>query len=332
MSRWWGAYRKALRMNNTRAAQAGPAALAEILTRWAKWRSIKPAGPDWRSKELEVFILIGVSDEVHTLILHLQFLRQPEEIKLFTSSAMCRDACPPRGSEQPCAGGGCWGTEGHFCLSEVRDSDRLNSTSACSQEPVQGQVASRGYLSFRSGKFHWIISFHYSAYSVLPLWNCHLDVGHPGLVIWFFCFCFFSLSDSFSSFCHYVLVSRRFSWLFIFQLYYWIFYFYFSILIWKSSFQFFACLLKYRDFILYLFCGYNFLKLSLFFSLVCFHFLSLIFLLPKMLFPLNLCMTGLFPSLRSHSVSFLTDPFGYCSTYLKVLVYSSVVSLLHNIT
>lgn len=29
---------------------------------------------------------------VHTLILHLQFLRQPEEIKLFTSSAMCRDA------------------------------------------------------------------------------------------------------------------------------------------------------------------------------------------------------------------------------------------------
>lgn len=26
------------------------------------------------------------------LILHLQFLRQPEEIKLFTSSAMCRDA------------------------------------------------------------------------------------------------------------------------------------------------------------------------------------------------------------------------------------------------
>ena len=87
------------------------------------------------------------------------------------------------------------------------------STSVCTQRPVNARIASRGYFSFRSGKFHWIVSFHYSAYSVLPLWNCHLDVGHPGLVIWFFFFCLFSLSDSFSSFCHYVLVSRRFSWL-----------------------------------------------------------------------------------------------------------------------
>lgn len=29
---------------------------------------------------------------VHSLVLHLLFLRQPAEIKLFTSSAMCRDA------------------------------------------------------------------------------------------------------------------------------------------------------------------------------------------------------------------------------------------------
>lgn len=29
---------------------------------------------------------------VHSLFPHLSFLRQPEEIKLFTSSAMCRDA------------------------------------------------------------------------------------------------------------------------------------------------------------------------------------------------------------------------------------------------
>lgn len=29
---------------------------------------------------------------VHLLISHLPFLRQPEEIKLFTNSAMCRDA------------------------------------------------------------------------------------------------------------------------------------------------------------------------------------------------------------------------------------------------
>ncbi|XP_075863944.1 meiosis inhibitor protein 1 [Microcebus murinus] len=51
-----------LKMNNTELHKQGLLLFAEILTR------------------------------VHSLISHLPFLRQPEEIKLFTSSAMCRDA------------------------------------------------------------------------------------------------------------------------------------------------------------------------------------------------------------------------------------------------
>lgn len=40
---------------------------------------------------MKYLFLVG-SVIVHSLIPHLPLLRQPEEIKLFTSSAMCRDA------------------------------------------------------------------------------------------------------------------------------------------------------------------------------------------------------------------------------------------------
>lgn len=41
---------------------------------------------------MRYLFLVGSVIGVHTLISHLQFLRQPEEIKLFPSSALCRDA------------------------------------------------------------------------------------------------------------------------------------------------------------------------------------------------------------------------------------------------
>lgn len=43
-------------------------------------------------KEAKQLFLLGSVIGVDTLIPCLRFLRQPEEIKLFTSSAMCRDA------------------------------------------------------------------------------------------------------------------------------------------------------------------------------------------------------------------------------------------------
>lgn len=49
-------------------------------------------GQTGEAKNWRYLFLVGSVMGVHTLILHLQFLRQPEEIKLFTSSAMCRDA------------------------------------------------------------------------------------------------------------------------------------------------------------------------------------------------------------------------------------------------
>lgn len=38
-----------------------------------------------------LFLVVSVIG-IHLFVAHLPFLRQPEEIKLFTSSAMCRDA------------------------------------------------------------------------------------------------------------------------------------------------------------------------------------------------------------------------------------------------
>lgn len=206
-----------LRMNNTELHKQGLLLFAEILTRWAKWRNIKPAGARLEKQRTGgIYFWWGQWWESTRLFFIYNF-----------SGSQKRSSCS---QAQPCAemlavpserqwAALCW----RWLLRHWRPflpfwGERLRqtelSTSACSQRPVKARVASRGYLSFRSGKFHWIISFHYSAYSVLPLWNCHLDVGHPGLVIWFFLFCFFSLSDSVSSFCHYVLVSRRFSWLY----------------------------------------------------------------------------------------------------------------------
>lgn len=38
-----------------------------------------------------LFLVASVID-IHLFVINLSFLRQPEEIKLFTSSAICRDA------------------------------------------------------------------------------------------------------------------------------------------------------------------------------------------------------------------------------------------------
>ena len=127
-SRWWGAYREAWGWTTPSCTSR---ACCSLLRSWLgelRGRASSPQGPDWRNKELEVFIPGGVSDRsshAHSSFTISQAARRDQAVHKLSHVQRCWP-CPPRGSEQPCAGGGRWGTEGHFCLSEVRDPDRLN--------------------------------------------------------------------------------------------------------------------------------------------------------------------------------------------------------------
>lgn len=119
---------ESLRMNNTELHKQGLLLFAEIWLGRLSGEHQACKGPDWRSKELEVFIPGGVSDgspHAYSSFTISQAARRDQAVHKLSHVQRCWP-CPPRGSEQPCAGGdGCWALS-HFCLSEVRDSDRLN--------------------------------------------------------------------------------------------------------------------------------------------------------------------------------------------------------------